>query len=105
MKESGVRLPAIVAMLLLSSVAAMGQPHTYPQFRNLSGLAGSGYGVDLQGYRSLSGPVAYSTPVAHTLGRNQFEIVGGTLSFTRTPELNPSQSNGTHLGPETLKTR
>lgn len=90
-----MRILAILALLCLSSLAAIGQPRTYPQFRNLSGLAGSGYGVDMQGYRSLSGPVAYSTPVAHTLGRNQFEIVGGTLSFTRSPSLNPSRSNGT----------
>lgn len=66
----------------------------YPQFRNLSGLAGSGYGVDIQGYRSLSGPVAFSTPVAHTLGRGQVQIVGGAMSFDSTPQYQGGKSNG-----------
>ncbi len=68
--------------------------NSYPQFRNLSGLSGSGYGVDIQGYRSLSGPVAFSTPVAHTLGRGQVQIGGGAMGFDSTLQYQGSKSNG-----------
>lgn len=69
-------------------------PNQFPQFRNLSGLAGCGYGADPRGYRSLSGPVAFSTPVAHTLGRGMVQMAGGTLSFHSLPEISGRKSNG-----------
>src|SRR4051812_501459 len=31
-------------------------PEKFPEFRNLSGLAGGGYGVDWRGYYALGGP-------------------------------------------------
>lgn len=46
----------------------------FPQFRSLSGLAGGGYGLDSEGYASLSGATAFSTPVAHVLGHNQWRV-------------------------------
>src|SRR5258708_7812029 len=70
-------------------------PERFPQFRNLSGLAGSGYGVDISGNPSLSGPTALSTPVAHVLGHNHIQISGGKMSFSGSPELSSSNSNGT----------
>src|SRR5437588_9861719 len=70
-------------------------PEHFPQFRNLSALAGSGFGADSQGYSSLSGPTALSTPVAHVLGHNQFRIAGGKMSFDSSPTLSSSKSNGT----------
>lgn len=68
--------------------------HYYPQFRNLSGLSGGGYGVDASGYPSLSGPTALATPVAPTMGRDTFRIVGGKMTFNRVFDLNNKESNG-----------
>jgi hypothetical protein len=85
----------VAGMLLVTATGSAMAQQPYPQFRGLSGLAGSGYGVDPEGYRSLSAPVAYSTPVAHTLGRWQMQIGGGTLSYTRTPGISSSKTNGT----------
>jgi hypothetical protein len=91
-------LSAMLLGMPLTAIAQPGDPfsgfNSYPQFRNLSGLSGSGYGVDIQGYRSLSGPVAFSTPVAHTLGRGQVQIVGGAMSFDSTPQYQGGRSNG-----------
>ena len=69
----------------------------YPQFRNLSGLSGGGYGVDEQGFRSLAGPVAFSTPVANTLGRDQFQVGAASLSFNSAPQFSVNHSNFTGL--------
>ena len=98
-----MRFALLLALASLSFVprsadAQRGDPfigfNTYPQYRNLSGLAGNGYGVDIQGYRSLSGPVAFSTPVAHTLGRGQVQLGGGAMSFDSTPQYQGGKSNG-----------
>src|SRR5437016_12117087 len=70
-------------------------PERFPQFRNLSALAGSGFGADARGFSSLSGPTALSTPVAHVLGHNQFRIAGGKMSFDSSPTLSSGKSNGT----------
>jgi hypothetical protein len=70
-------------------------PEHFPQFRNLSALAGSGFGADSRGYSTLSGPTALSTPVGHVLGHNQFRIAGGKMSFDSSPTLSSSKSNGT----------
>ncbi len=66
----------------------------YPQFRVLSGLAGGGYGVDERGYGSLSGPTAYSTPIAFVLGRDQFEMGVSKTSFSLAPNFDNNHSNG-----------
>jgi hypothetical protein len=89
-----MRLVAVWILLLFTAGSAIAQ-QPYPQFRALSGLSGSGYGVNPDGYRSLSGPVAYSTPVAHTLGRGLWQVGGGTLSYTRMPAIDESRTNGT----------
>jgi hypothetical protein len=95
---------ALLLVLLLVSVhPVFAQPllndpflghHHYPQFRNLSGLSGGGYGVDASGYPSLSGATALSTPVAPTMGRDTFRIVGGKMTYNRVLELSNKQSNG-----------
>ncbi len=93
--------PVIALALLLPSGASFAiddptaGPEHFPQFRNLSALAGSVFGADARGFSSLSGPTALSTPVAHVLGHNQFRIAGGAMSFTSSPELGESKSNGT----------
>lgn len=76
-------------------------PGQYPQFRNFSGLAGSGYGVDVDGYQSLSGATAFSTPTACVLGHNELHLLFGRTAFTSTPTdifKNDHETNGTGFG-------
>src|SRR5579862_2630816 len=85
--------------LILSSAAPAQQnpflgANQYPQYRNISGLAGGGYGVDALGYASLSGPTAYSTPTAYVLGHDQFRLGIGKISFDSDPDWNSNHSNG-----------
>jgi hypothetical protein len=70
--------------------------NSFPQYRNLSGLAGGGYGVDVRGYSSPAGPVALSTPVAYVLGRSQFRIGIARASFTSEPSFF-KKANGTGI--------
>lgn len=92
-----------MTLLLLSSwlfLAAKAQndpflgPNRYPQYRNLSGLAGGGFGVDAEGYPSLVGPTAYSTPIAYVPGHDQIRILGAKMSFTSLPDVRINHSNG-----------
>ena len=69
----------------------------FPQFRNLSGLSGGGYGVDEHGFRSLSGPTAFSTPVANTLGHDQVHLATASLSFNSAPQFSANHSNFTGI--------
>ena len=82
------------ALLPMTSHAQFGGPEQFPPFRDLCGLAGCGYGVDVNGYRSLAGPTAHSTPVAYTLGRDQFDIQFSKLSNTNMPKLRDTETNG-----------
>src|SRR5207249_2501548 len=70
-------------------------PGRYPEYRNLSGLSGGGYGLNADGYGSLSGPTALSTPIGYVLGRDQFRFQGAQASFTGSPEFGEHKSNGT----------
>jgi hypothetical protein len=91
----------IVASLLAVCAGAQAQrdplagAERFPEFRNLSGLAGSGYGVDVQGRPSLGGPVALSTPVAYVLGRDHLYFTGERTSLVNSPELRDTLTNGT----------
>jgi len=85
-------LPSFTAFALDDPTAG---PENFPHFRNISALAGSVFGADARGFSSLSGPTALSTPVAHVLGHNQFRLAGGAMSFSSSPELSSSNSNGT----------
>lgn len=73
-------------------------PGTYPQFRNLSGLAGSGFGTDENGNHSLGGPVAFSTPTAYVLGHNHFEFLYGGSSFDNQVRFGTNRTNETAFG-------
>jgi hypothetical protein len=94
--------PILASALLLFTLAKQAfsqhNPFTgagdYPQYRVLSGLAGGGYGVDERGYGSLSGPTAFSTPIAYVLGRDQFEIGITKTSFSLSPNFGNQASNG-----------
>lgn len=81
----------IVGVLWVSvAVPAFGQnalagPDQFPQFRTLSGLSGGGYGLDWNGWGSLSGPTAYSTPISYVLGHDQFRLTGAETYFNARP--------------------
>src|SRR5690242_16955907 len=89
---------ALILCLILRPAAAQHNPFVgpgqYPQFRNLSGLAGGAYGLDAEGEGSLSGPTAYSTPIAYVLGHDQFRIGIGKASFSTSPNFDNNHSNG-----------
>jgi hypothetical protein len=67
----------------------------FPQFRNLSGLAGGGFGVNSSGDRSLEGATAFSSPIAYVLGHRQLHITYASLSFDSLPNFDRPRSNGT----------
>jgi len=96
-----LRIVLSVVLFLLTSAAAYAQrdpligPEQFPEYRNLSGLAGGGYGVDSQGFASLSGPVALSSPNAHVLGRSQWRVNFAAASFSSSPEFSQARTNGT----------
>lgn len=87
MRNIKVALASAAACLgvLVLAAPVMAQSHLagtdrFPQFRGLSGLGCSGYGLDADGRMSLDGPVAFSIPVAHTLGHNQVRIGRSVIS-------------------------
>ncbi len=104
--KSPICLGVICACLLaLPSLAraqneALTGPEQFPEFRNLSGLSGSGYGVDWQGNPSLAGPVALSTPVAYVLGHNRLRLLGGSMGNSADPAtaFRSSSGNSTVFG-------
>ncbi len=69
----------------------------YPQYRQLSGLAGGGYGLDANGRSSLSGPTAFSTPIAYVLGHDQVRLAVTSESFNSAPAFGVGTSNGKGL--------
>ena len=88
-----------LAVLLCVPAVCFGQSGIYgkdrfPHFRGLSGLAGGGYGVDWRGIPSLSGPTAYSTPIAHTLGHDRLWITGGLISDNALPRIDALRTTG-----------
>lgn len=93
----------LVLLLMGVPVAALGQEDPligvdrFPQFRNLSGLSGSGYGLDSRGYYSLSGPTALSTPVGPALGHNQVHLAIARASRDAGPSV-LRFANGTVVG-------
>jgi hypothetical protein len=77
-----LRAPAAAA-LLASAPLLLAQPYAdpeYPQFRNLSALPGSGFGVTPSGVPGLRGAFAYSTPIGYGLAPWQWVFGVGNLS-------------------------
>src|SRR5947209_20214071 len=76
MRSHAMLLTAVASVFIqsagLCSDDPTAGPEHFPQFRNLSALAGSGFGADSKGYSTLSGPTALSTPVAPVLSHTQF---------------------------------
>ena len=77
---------------------AQGEPflgkNKYPQFRQLSGLSGDGYGLDEEGRRSSGGATAFSTPIAYVLGHDQIQLGVSSESFTSAPAFGIGVANG-----------
>lgn len=76
---------------------------SYPQFRSLAGLPGSGFGVTKNGNISLLGATSISTPVAYSLSNYNIFIGGGIFSGDSkfrfdTTEGQLLKSNGTLVG-------
>lgn len=76
-----------VASLLgaLSCAAVADQPfmgpQTFPQFRDMSGLPGSAFGVDASGNPTIDGAMAISTPIGFALGHNRFAFGVASRSY------------------------
>lgn len=66
----------------------------YPQYRQLSGLSGGGYGVSADGRSSLEGPTAYSTPIAYVPGHDQIRLSFSSQSFDSAPNFAVLHANG-----------
>ena len=67
--------------------------YSYHQLRVMNGTGGSGYGLDGEGNYSLTGPVAYTTPVAYTLGHRHLVFGGGQHSFSGRPIFSSAEGN------------
>lgn len=82
-------------------VRAQHQPNVgvnqFPQYRQLSGLAGGGYGLNFDGRSSLDGPTAFSTPIAYVLGHDEFRLATTSESFNSAPAFGIGVSNGKAL--------
>lgn len=82
-----IRLAVLAPALLgIAGTAAAQNPFVgfdhFPQFRQLSGLSGGGFGLDPDGWGSLSGATAYSSPIGYALGHDQVRIQGGETFFS-----------------------
>ncbi len=75
----------VLCMLPLLAMTASAQQyyvgyHRYPQFRTWSGLPGGGYGLTPDGQIDPNGALAYSTPVAYSLGQGEWVIGAGVVA-------------------------
>jgi hypothetical protein len=77
----GVVLVAFVGIANAQKSPFIGK-NEFPQFRQISGLSGGGYGLDADGWGSLDGATAFSTPLGIALGHDQFRIDGADTAFS-----------------------
>lgn len=94
------RLALIVSLFPAFAQAQIGGPGTYPQFRSMSGLPGSGYGVESDGSTTPMGAWSISTPIAYSLQPWHVVFGFGTMSPNLSPRFldsssHESTSNGT----------
>lgn len=90
----------LLAITTVAAFAQIGGPGEYPQFRSMSGLPGSGYGVKGDGSIHAMGAWSISTPIAYGLQPWQFALGVGSLSPNSTPRFldtstGESKGNGT----------
>jgi hypothetical protein len=86
-----MRLWALVAVAGLSAVGqAQVDPWNFrgqfPQFRDLSGLPGSGFGVNAKGLPSIRGAMALSTPIGFSLGSGLIDVGISSRSVNSRPQ-------------------
>jgi hypothetical protein len=70
-------------LVAFGSAQPIGGPRTFPQFRDMAGLSGNGFGVTPEGEISLSGALTLSTPIAYTLRPGVMIAGGASRSFDR----------------------
>lgn len=73
----------VVAVASANAQAKFAAHGEYAQYRNLSGLPASGYGVDENGKISLKGAFSFSTPVAYSLKGGEISLTLGNTSWDR----------------------
>ena len=66
----------------------------FPQFRDLSGLPGAGFGLLVDGTPSINGAMAFSTPIGFSMGNGIFDIGVASRSYDNSPEFINTSSNG-----------
>jgi hypothetical protein len=76
-----LRVVAQVCALAVATIASSQDPNLFgpnrfPQFRDMGGLSGSGFGVNSSGLVSTTGVVSLSTPIGFALGGYNL-VVGG----------------------------
>ncbi|MBS1723697.1 MAG: hypothetical protein JSS66_12180 [Armatimonadetes bacterium] len=71
-----------LSLLLLpcAALSQVGGPGQFPQFRSMSGLPGSGYGIRADGSCDPMGAWSISTPIAYSLKPWQLVASAGSLS-------------------------
>ncbi|AIE84395.1 hypothetical protein [Fimbriimonas ginsengisoli] len=78
------RLVGIFGLLGLAAVGCAQSDlvgfHKYPEFRTFSGLPGGGFAVTPDGELSYKGAMAFSTPIAYSLGQFRTIFGGGIVS-------------------------
>ena len=80
----------MVALALCLAASGFAQPELtgaghYPQFRNLSGLPGAGFGITPDGRLGFHGALAYSTPVAYSMRNWDMVFSATNVSNTMRP--------------------
>ncbi|HMS56761.1 MAG TPA: hypothetical protein PKA27_15310 [Fimbriimonadaceae bacterium] len=78
MRLSGLLLLLPTTTLAQSDIVGKDR---FPEFRNFGGFSGTVIGVDENGHAGIRGAVGISTPIAHSLGRNQWVLGIGNTSF------------------------
>ncbi len=87
------RTALLLVALSQTALAQIGGPGTYPQFRSMSGLPGSGYGVTPDGRVDPTGAWSISTPIAYSLRPWQFVVGIGNYSSDLEPRFSDT-ANG-----------
>lgn len=64
---------AISSFALADGTELLG-PNRFPQFRDMSGLSGSGFALDASGKVSTRGAIALSTPIGYTLEHGRYVL-------------------------------
>ena len=70
----------VVAIGSAYAQAGFTGPDTYPQFRDLSGLAGAGFGVTRDGHVGFNGAYSLTTPIGHGLRGGEYVFGLGNRS-------------------------